>query len=202
MSPVARADESTRDRMLTAAVETILEEGYYRASSNRIAERAGVTWGVIQYHFGTREQLLLAVVRQEVDDLVRLLADASVTGDTVETRLDSLADVIWSHYRRPEFLAHVQILLNLGRDPRTSADTVAALAEGERQIGTLWQRLVDQVVPGRAQRADLGVVIFEIVRGVALGAGLIEAIPHGRSRTTVDPRPSLVRALALLVEDR
>ena len=29
MSPVARADESTRERMLTAAVQTILEEGYY-----------------------------------------------------------------------------------------------------------------------------------------------------------------------------
>jgi AcrR family transcriptional regulator len=201
VSPV-RADESTRDRMLAAAVETILEEGYYRASSNRIAERAGVTWGVIQHHFGTREQLLLAVVRQEADELVRRLADATISGDTVEARLDSLADVIWSHYRRPEFLAHVQILLNLGKDPRTTADTVAALAEGERQIGALWQRLVDDVVPGRTQQADLGVVIFEIVRGVALGAGLIEAIPHGRARAAVDPRPALVRALALLVEER
>lgn len=201
MSPV-RADESTRDRMLAAAVETILEEGYYRASSNRIAERAGVTWGVIQHHFGTREQLLLAVVRQEADELVRRLADATISGDSVDARLDSLADVIWSHYRRPEFLAHVQILLNLGKDPRTTADTVAALAEGERRIGALWQRLVDQVVPGRTQRADLGVVIFEIVRGVALGAALIEAIPHGRARPTVDPRPALVRALALLVEER
>jgi AcrR family transcriptional regulator len=202
VSPVARADESTRDRMLAAAVRTILEEGYYRASSNRIAERAGVTWGVIQYHFGTREQLLLAVVRDGADELVQLLADATITGDTVEQRVDSLAEVIWSHYRRPELLAQMQILLNLGRDPRTSADTVAALAEGERQVGALWQRLIDQVVPGRAQRADLGPVIFEIIRGVALGAGLIEAIPHGRVRAPVDPRPALVRALTLLVEDQ
>ena len=186
--------------MLAAAVECIVEEGYYRASSNRIAQRAGVTWGVIQYHFGTREQLLLAVVRDEADTLLRLLSDATITGDSVEARLDSLADVIWAHYRRPEFLAHVQILLNLAKDPRTSADTVAALAEGERRIGALWQRLVDQVVPGRVQRPDLGVIIFEIVRGVAMGEGLIEAIPHSRRRNAVDARGTLVRALALLVE--
>src|SRR3954447_4011596 len=106
--------------MLAAAVECIVDEGYYRASSNRIAQRAGVTWGVIQYHFGTREQLLLAVVRDGAEDLLRPLEGATITGDTVEQRLDSLAEVIWGHYRRPEFLAHVQVLLNLSKDPRTS----------------------------------------------------------------------------------
>ena len=34
----------------TPPIACILEEGFYRASSNKIARRAGVTWGVIQYH--------------------------------------------------------------------------------------------------------------------------------------------------------
>ena len=58
---VAMNDESTRGRVVDAAIECILDEGFYRASSNKIAKRAGVTWGVIQYHFGTREALMLAV---------------------------------------------------------------------------------------------------------------------------------------------
>jgi len=118
--------------MLAAAVECILEEGYYRASSNRIAQRAGVTWGVIQYHFGTREQLLLAVARQGAEELVQLLTDAEITGDTVEERLDSLADVIWLHYRRPAFLAHVPEImarldrLDAGHGERATATKVTA----------------------------------------------------------------------------
>ena len=38
------------------------EEGFAKASANRIAQRAGVTWGVIQYHFGDRAGLFSAVV--------------------------------------------------------------------------------------------------------------------------------------------
>jgi AcrR family transcriptional regulator len=182
--------------MLAAAIECILEEGYYRASSNRIARRAGVTWGVIQYHFGTREQLLLAVVRDGAEDLLRRLQDATIAGDTVEARLDSLAQVIWSHYRRPEFLAQVQVLLNLSKDPRTSEDTVAALAETERQVGSLLQSLVDQVAP----HADgLGIVMFELMRGAAIGEGLMEALPRSGRTPVHDTRETLVGALALLL---
>ena len=204
MTATRAADESTRARMLAAAVECILEEGYYRASSNRIAQRAGVTWGVIQYHFGTREQLLLAVVKDGADDLLRVLHEAEITGDSVEQRLGSLTDVIWSHYRRPPFLAHVQVVLNLSKDPRTSADTVQAMTESERKVGVLWQQLVDKVVPEKQQRPGLGIVMFEIVRGVAIGDGLMDALPRAGTRApgmSDATRESLVRALALLVED-
>jgi TetR/AcrR family transcriptional regulator, regulator of cefoperazone and chloramphenicol sensitivity len=190
--------------MLAAAVECIVEEGYYRASSNRIAQRAGVTWGVIQYHFGTREQLLLAVARQGAEELVHVLTDAEITGDSVEERLDSLADVIWLHYRRPEFLAHVQVILNLSKDPRTSSETVRALADTERRIAAQWQRLVQEVLPGRGHDPELGSVIFELIRGAAIGEGLLEALPRaGRKAagTGGATRASLVRALALLLAE-
>jgi len=195
------ADESTRSRMLSAAVECILEEGYYRASSNRIARRAGVTWGVIQYHFGTREQLLLAVVRQGAEYLLRRLRDARITGDSVEARIDSLAGVLWDHYRRPEFLAHVQVLLNLGKDPRTSEETIRALADTDRQVGVLLQGLVDDVVPEELRDGDLGIVLFELMRGAAIGECLLEALPRsGRRQSVRDTRSPLVRALTMLVD--
>ena len=200
MTPPVAADESTRAKMLAAAVECILEEGYYRASSNRIAARAGVTWGVIQYHFGTREQLLLAVVRDGADDLLQRLRAATISGDSLEARLDSLADVIWQHYRRPAFLAHVQVLLNLSKDPRTSGDTVAALAETEGQVGALLADLVAEVVPSGLRREGLGIVLFELMRGAAIGEGLMEALPRSGAKHLRDTRASLVRALALLVD--
>ena len=196
----ARTDESTRARMLAAAVECILEEGYYRASSNRIAARAGVTWGVIQYHFGTREQLLVAVARRGAEELVQVLTDAEITGSTTEDRLDSLADVIWQHYRRPEFLAHIQVILNLSKDPRTSAETVRSLTEIERRVAAQWQRLVEEVLPDGRRDGDIGTVIFELIRGAAIGEGLLEALPGSRRRTATNgARASLVQALALLL---
>jgi AcrR family transcriptional regulator len=202
MTPTATAragDESTRARMVAAAVECILEEGYYRASSNRIAQRAGVTWGVIQHHFGTREQLLLAVVRDSAEALRHRLDAAEIAGDDVEARLDSLAEVIWDHYRRPEFLAHVQVLLNLSKDPRTGEETVAALAETERQVGALLQSLVARVVPEGRRDDGVGIVVFELMRGAAIGEGLMEALPRPGQKPVRDTRGTLVRALSLLL---
>jgi len=132
---------------------------------------------------------------------VRLLSRAEIAGDTLEERVGSLVDIIWAHYRRPAFLAGVQIVLNLSKDPRTGDDTVAALADSERSIADQWQRLVDDVLPGDDRRRALGTVIYEIVRGTAIGAGLMDAMPHlgPKARAGEDTRAALVRALTLLV---
>ena len=54
--------EGTRRRILEETVACVLDEGFGAASASRVTARAGVTWGVIQYHFGGRDGLLRAVV--------------------------------------------------------------------------------------------------------------------------------------------
>ena len=38
--------------VIDETVRCVIEEGFGAASAKHITERAGVTWGVIQYHFG------------------------------------------------------------------------------------------------------------------------------------------------------
>lgn len=202
MTSPTSTEESTRERVLAAAVQIILEEGYYRASSNHIAKRAGASWGVIQHYFGSRERLLLEVVRRATEDLVTALREARIHGETIEERIDSLADAIWAHYRRPEFMAHLQILLNLSKEPGTSADTVEALAASEQLISDLWRGLVTQAIPPEHRRPDLGGAIFHVIRGLAIGSNLLEAIPYtSRPQNYGDSRDVLVRALSLYIAD-
>jgi AcrR family transcriptional regulator len=194
-------EPTTRQRLIEATVECILDEGYYRASSNRIAERASVTWGVIQHHFHTREGLLVAVVGASAGRLIDLLEGAEITGATVEERLDSLAEVAWAHYGQPEFLVSMQITMNLSRDPRTAADTIDALAVLDRRVLGLWQRLVDQVVPAVRQPAGFGRALFQILRGVAVGDVLADEMIAGgpRRRGRQGERDLLLRSLGLLI---
>src|SRR5207302_2244907 len=110
----------TRQRLLDAAVVCILDKGYYRASSNEIARRAGVSWGVIQYHFRTRERLMLAVFEDACQKLIDHSRNTEITGSTVHEQLLSYFDYLMGYYGLPEYLAHVEISLNLVRDPDTS----------------------------------------------------------------------------------
>jgi AcrR family transcriptional regulator len=201
-SRATRDGLSARDRLLEAAIECIAEEGYYRASSNQIARRAGLTWGVIQHHFGTRERLLLEVVRDGAQDLLATFEKAQIEGDTPLERLESLADVVWSHYCTPEFLVRVQIVMNLSRDPTTARETVEALSELAERTLSGWQRLVDQVVAPKRQPPGISAALFQILRGVAVGEELLEsmvATTEPRRPRTAE-RKLLLRALATQLE--
>jgi AcrR family transcriptional regulator len=130
-----RADgESTRARVIQAVTECILEKGYYQASSNDIARRAGVTWGTIQYQFESREGLLLEVLNAAWNELREQIRSAHISGDTLENRLESLLEVLATHYSRPEHLAHLQILLDLNHDPRSSAISAPSDDAAEREM--------------------------------------------------------------------
>ncbi|HEV7852174.1 MAG TPA: TetR/AcrR family transcriptional regulator, partial [Mycobacterium sp.] len=67
-----RADR-TREMVIDETVRCVIEEGFNAASAKHITERAGVTWGVIQYHFGDRDGLLMAVVDKGFGQLLETL---------------------------------------------------------------------------------------------------------------------------------
>jgi AcrR family transcriptional regulator len=192
---------------MQATIDCILEEGFYRASSNRIAARAGVTWGVIQYHFGTREALLVEVFNDAMQELFEMLRAAEIAGTTFEERLESLADVIWAFYRQPRFVAYEQLALNLTHDPRTADETLATMSRLDTKIGKRLGELVAAVVNEAAAGVLPPGTLLQILRGLAVGLVLNEAVPgrtpRSAARRTGDPeRRVLLDALAALVRER
>jgi TetR/AcrR family transcriptional regulator, regulator of cefoperazone and chloramphenicol sensitivity len=195
------SDESTRARVVDAAIACILDEGFYRASSNKIAKRAGVTWGVIQYHFGTREALLVAVHERGLEELDRCLTDAVIVGGTVEARLESFVDALWSYYRRPEFLAYMQVVLNLSHDPTTAESTRLALKTSQDRVGARLPALGRSVLgdgPSDAEVEETARFLYNVVRGLALDQELLDAMPveHSSAEQFDAQRAELVRVLA------
>jgi AcrR family transcriptional regulator len=195
------SDESTRARVVDAAIACILDEGFYRASSNKIAKRAGVTWGVIQYHFGTREALMVAVHERGLVELERALADAVIVGDSLEARLACFVDALWSYYRRPEFLAYLQVVLNLSHDPTTADSTRLALKTSHDQVGARLPELGRAVLgagPSDADVAERSRFLYNVVRGLALDQELLDAMPveHSGAAAFDAQRAELVRVLA------
>jgi AcrR family transcriptional regulator len=67
MSPRARDAERTKTAILEAARRLFAEADFSAVSIRDIAEAAGVSHGLVQHHFGTREELIRAVVRDEID---------------------------------------------------------------------------------------------------------------------------------------
>jgi len=62
---VALADHDTRQRIQAAAKDALLDVGYARLSTRSIAQGAGVPLSQIHYHFGSKQNLMLAVLDAE-----------------------------------------------------------------------------------------------------------------------------------------
>jgi len=181
--------------MVQAAIETILERGYYRASSNEIARRAGVTWGVIQHHFKSRERLMLATLESEAEAYERRIAEVEITGDTLAERLASLGMIVADHYARERYLADLQIVLNLMHDPDTERATVAALEAAQERISTGLTRLLDEAAAPIELTADDRRLIFAGLRGVALHE-LLGRINYPRVPVEPNQLEQTMRAMA------
>lgn len=169
----------TRDRVVDAAVECIVDLGFYRGSStNEIARRAGVTWGVIQHHFGTREGLMLAVLQRGAGHMVETVMGAHIHGSTVEERMVQLVDVFSEHYARPDYLASLQVLLNMDRDPRTSAEVRRTMLEVSERSNTHVRRLLREALGPAVNRPDLATTIFLLIRGFEFSQQLLDSMAY------------------------
>lgn len=70
----------TVDAILTATTHILIEEGYDKASTNRIAERAGISIGSLYQYFPNKESLIAALRDRHVS---RMMA-------TIESKLKDL----------------------------------------------------------------------------------------------------------------
>ena len=102
--------DRTRDLLIDETVACIREEGFSAASARHIIERAGVSWGVIQHHFGDRDGLLTAVIEDAVD---RLIASLDVVSDpAAATDTDDLVRATWEAFANPKAMAGLEILIS------------------------------------------------------------------------------------------
>ncbi|MGA8113488.1 MAG: helix-turn-helix domain-containing protein [Actinocatenispora sp.] len=107
-------EEARRAQIIACAIEVIAELGYGQTSLARIAERAGISKGVISYHFAGKDELIAELAKQVVVDAeagMRPAIEALPDADGklcafIETNLDFMG----SH--RSKLVALVEIQAN------------------------------------------------------------------------------------------
>ena len=171
-----RDGEATRRRVLDAVVSCILEQGYYQASSNEIARRAGVTWGTIQHQFGSREALMIAVLEDGWQRLQERVGTEKIVGGSLEVRLWAVLGVLATYYESPEHLAQLQILLDFTANPDTSAETRRAIERHGRKLREAWEPLFAQALGDVATERDLVIFAFTTLRSYLTSRLIAESI--------------------------
>ncbi len=195
---LSRTSEKTRQAVIDAAIHCLATEGYHRATSNRIARAAGLSWGVIQYHFGDRAGIYRAVLDTIIDAYVLQLDQIAQRGKgkPVPERLALLADSLWELLNHPAYLATMELLVNLSRDPELALDTRLYVNRWAERMAILWQGIFPEFPEGHAGSAAARQIFFAALRGFVdnrlIGQWPSRSVPEGVLQ-------ALARACAVLL---
>jgi AcrR family transcriptional regulator len=183
----------TRQRILDAAKEALLESGFGGLSTRMIAEIAGVPLSQIHYHFGSKQNLVLEVLAQE--NAVLLKRQASLYQSELPLReqweqaCDFLEDDLRSGYVRV-----LQEMIAAGWSDEEIARSVREDLEG-------WIHLLVSVADQAAERlGGLGPFTAREVAALAAVAflGAEAAILLGMDESALPSRAAL-RSIGVLL---
>lgn len=174
-----RADH-TRAAMIDETVRCILEEGFAAPSVRHITERAGLTWGVVKYHFGDLPGLLMAVVDQGLSELAEALDRglADLPDElSPDQRIAQVIDAVWQAFSSPVSRAAFEILI------ATRSDRNSAANKHLRQVHIRLTDLGEHLGSGidAPHAAEIGDLIWSALRGMVV-AQMTSPAPLDTSR--------------------
>jgi AcrR family transcriptional regulator len=160
----AERSAATREALLDATIDCLIEEGYASTTTSRVAERAGLSRGAHLHHFQTRNALVAAAVEQLAGRWLGELRSASDALPSGPGRTLAGLDLLWAHYASPLY----QAALDLWTDARNDPDLRERLVEVERLLDRQTLELADRLFPPRADMRELVQLSVATVRGLAM----------------------------------
>ncbi|MDI9260699.1 TetR/AcrR family transcriptional regulator [Alicyclobacillus sendaiensis] len=178
--PQVEVDEPTAEKILRAAADCFMEEGFAAASMDEVADRAGVTKAVVYYYFGSKTDLfqraMMEVMRASRERTQAILRE----GGPLSERLRKLTR---TRLAIPATLDMNHILRGSQRALRPEQLEEMHQAE-ERLVEVIAQELAEEMARGRLRQID---AMFAARSYLALlGMGQVEIRRRGGGQAVID----------------
>ncbi|MCP3098749.1 TetR/AcrR family transcriptional regulator [Myxococcus sp. K15C18031901] len=178
--------EERRQQIVTGLLRVMSERGYERASVNEIAKAAGLSPGLVHYHFSDKQEILLVLVEQlAARGRARVAARlAKHPPDDARGRVDAFLDAflaVGADADVDAVASWVTISAEAIRQPEVRAAYEQVVRSDLEQLESLVAALV-----GKRRARALAAGLFAAVQGYfVLSASAPGLIPPGSAANTV-----------------
>jgi len=158
-------------RIVDAMRSSVARRGAAGSTFDHVAREAGVSRGLLHYYFGTKERLLVEVVRRDcdirMDILDAALSDVRTAEDFVDALVRSLEDVLEND---PDFYALLFEITTMARRNDEIAGELSDLyRRTRRHVADLLQAKHDEGVLRLADEPEaVAAILFALGDGIAL----------------------------------
>jgi AcrR family transcriptional regulator len=191
--------KATRAKLVDAALQLFSTSGYEHATVDEISQAAGYSKGAYYFHFSTKDDILLELLRLWTEDRGIQLAGAAEAGATRESLRELLAG-FFSYASSPRWPG---VLLEFWAQAIRNTEVSKRLTDAY----AVWRKQLAEAF-GAASAAGIITASAEDAASVALAAHDGYAVqvaigaPGGKAMTPADLAESLLQPLETAAETR
>jgi AcrR family transcriptional regulator len=167
---------TTREAILNATEALMVEQGYMAVTSRRVAERAGFKSQLVHYHFGTMDDLIIAVYERSEQEFLRHHLAALSSKHPLRT--------LWELSIHPERTRLAQELIALSNHNSAVRKITARIIEQMHSITDAFVgKYLEEVGADRAKYPPL--VLSHIINGLSRSLVMCESLGIAAGRAEV-----------------
>lgn len=165
----SRTGLETRDRIIDAALKTVLEEGLIGASARAIARTGDFNQALVFYHFGSIEELLLAALSRANDRRIGRFEERLNQVDSLEGLVEIAVEMHEGNSEDPDHAALTAIVAGWS----SNSDVGQRILETLKPWDDMIEAALDRSLAGTAfaaivPAADLAHAISALFLGIEL----------------------------------
>lgn len=170
---LAHRDQATRSRearekLLSAALEVLLDRGYAGFTTKEVAQRAGLSSGALMHHYENKEELVVAATAAVYDECLERARQSADTQEALDDPIARyMADLMTVYFEWP-FVAALEVAVVARTDPDLMARIRPVMERFWHGRDELWLKVFARAgyAPGQANLALE--LTLNVVRGLAL----------------------------------
>lgn len=164
----AERSERTRELLLDATIECLVELGHARTTVQEICQRAGLSRGAQQHHFTTKAELMTAALEHLFTRLSNQILSATAELPQGPSRIEAGIELLWHAYSGTLSTAAVELWVAA----RTDEELRRTLLPVDRALGHATLEFYRELMPASPDNRLNTMVLLTVnlIRGLALDA--------------------------------
>ncbi len=150
--PEATTQDERRGQMLTAAAQLISERGFAQTRIVDVAQRVGVSPGLVVYYFETKDKLLTAALVHSESAFYQAAYELLDAKTNLAQRLETLVDLTFESNGNPDVPVSWGLWFDLWgqayRHPQVAVDRAA--------LDEQWRNLIVRIVRAGVESSEIG----------------------------------------------
>lgn len=166
-TPQQERSRATRQRLLAATVDCLVEYGWSGTTTTVVATRAGVSRGAQLHHYPTKAALVSDAVAHLAERRAADIRAEAATLPAGPRRLDRVIDMLATAFTGPLFVAALEVWVAA----RTDAELRAALVPVETRLGREMHRLAVELLGADERRPYVREAVqatLDLLRGLGV----------------------------------